>query len=236
MRREPFTVGSYVHIVKRGARGLPIVQDFTDSWRFLLMLNHFNDHFHAIDWFRDLMDEGLEKTLKRASAWPPKDQRVSIEAYTLLTNHFHLIVKEIKEGEVSKFMHKLCTGMANHANTKYNQRGSLFQGAYRLRTISDDSYFRYVAAYVMVKNTFELFPEGYEKARSAFDKAWEWAIRYPFSSLGHYAGVSDSPILCSPFLKELFPTPQEFKSFSRDVLLGRVHIPIAQLEEELEIL
>ncbi|MDO8620381.1 MAG: transposase [bacterium] len=236
MRREPFTVGSYVHIVKRGARGLPIVQDFGDSWRVLLMLNHFNDHFHAVDWFRDLMDEGLEKTLTRASTWPEKIPRVSIEAFTLLTNHFHLILKETEEGGVSKFMHKFCTGMANHANAKYNQRGSLFQGAYRLRTINDDNYFRYVAAYVMVKNTFELFPLGYEKACSSFNEAWEWAVHYPFSSLGHYAGVEDSPILHNPFLKELFPEAREFKSFAQDVLLGRVSTPLEQLEEELEIL
>lgn len=237
MRKEPFTVGSFVHIMmKRGARGLPIVQDDGDRWRFMLTLNHFNDHFHSESWFRDLMDDGIANTLKRASKWPEKNPLVTIAAFTLMHNHFHLILKEIEEGGVSKFMHKIGTGMANHANAKYKEKGSLFQGPYRSRTISEGSYFRYAGAYVMVKNTFELFPDGFEKACASFDTAWEWAIHYPFSSLGHYAEVFDSPIITDPFLKELFPKSSEFKSFARDLLLGRASIPSSQLENELESL
>ncbi len=236
MRKEPFTVGSFVHVMKRGARGLPIIQDDGDRWRFLLMLNHFNDHFHSESWFRDLMDERIANTLKRASAWPKKNPLVAIEAFTLMPNHFHLILKETEEGGVTRFMHKVGTGMVNHANAKYKEKGSLFQGPYRSRTISEDSHFRYVAAYVMVKNTFELFPDGFEKTRTSFDTAWEWATHYPFSSLGHYAGVVDSPILAKPFLKELFPNSDELKSFARDFLLGRSKMSSAQLYGKLEML
>lgn len=236
MRKEPYTVGSYVHVMKRGARGMPIVQDDGDRWRFMLIVNHFNDHFHSESWYRDLLDEDIAHTLKRASTWPEKKPLVAIEAFTLLLNHFHLILKEIEEGGVAKFMHKLGTGMANHANAKYKEKGSLFQGPYRLRTISGDSYFRYAGAYVMVKNTFELFPGGFERACKSFDTAWEWAIRYPYSSLGHYAGTLDLPILTTPFLKELFPKPSELKSFSRDLLEGRAKASFAQLENELEML
>lgn len=236
MRKDPYTVGSYVHVMKRGARGMPIVQDDGDRWRFMLMLHHFNDHFHSESWYRDLMDERLNKTLKRASTWPEKKPLVAIEAFTLLSNHFHLILKEIEEGGVVRFMHKLGTGMANHANAKYKEKGSLFQGPYRLRTISVDSYFRYAGAYVMAKNTFELFPDGFERACRSFDIAWKWASRYPYSSFGHYAEVFDSPVLTEPFLKELLPTPAEFLSFSRDLLEGRAKVPLAQLENELEML
>ena len=236
MRKEPFAVGSFVHVMKRGARGLPIVQDESDRWRFLLMLNHFNDHFHSESWFRDLMDEKIANTLKRASSWPKKNPLVEIEAFTLMPNHFHLILKEIQERGVSKFMHKLGTGMANHANAKYKEKGSLFQGPYKCRTISNDSYFRYVGVYVMVKNTFELFPGGFDKACISFDNAWEWAINYSFSSLGHYAEIFDSPVIINSFIKELFPTPKEFKNFSRDFLLGRSETSPEELENELEML
>lgn len=237
MRKEPFTVGSFVHVMKRGARGMPIVQDDGDRWRFMLMLNHFNDHFHSESWYRDLMDEKIANTLKRASSWPTKNPLVAIEAFTLMPNHFHLILQEVDEGGVAKFMHKLGTGMANYANAKYKERGSLFQGPYRLRNIAEDTYFRYVGVYVMVKNTFELFPHGLEEACKSFNEAWGWAIHYPYSSLGHYAGVVDSPIiLTKPFLKELFPTPRGLKTFAHDFLLGRAKKSVGQLEDELEML
>lgn len=221
MRIEPYTVGSFVHVIKRGARGLDIVRDDADKWRFLLMLNHFNDKFHSESWFRDLMDEKIANTLHRASSWPSKNSIVSIEAFTLLQNHFHLILRETQEGGVTRFMRKLGTGMANHFNSKYSEKGGLFQGAFRLKTITEDSYLRYVAVYVMVKNTFELAPGGLAKAISSFEEVWKWAIQYPYSSLGHYAGVFETPILLHPFLKELFPRPSELKSFAKDVILGR---------------
>ena len=236
MRKEPFTVGSYVHVIKRGARGMPIVQDKGDRWRFMLMLNHFNDHVVSESWYRDLMDEKIANTLKRASNWPEKNPLVTIEAFTLMTNHFHLILKETEEGGVTKFMHKLGTGMANHANAKYKEKGSLFQGPYHSRTISEDTYFRYVGAYVMVKNTFELFPGGYEKACASFETAWKWAANYPFSSLGHFADTCESPIVVHSFFKELFPKAGEFKSFARDFVQGRAGKSVGQLENELEVL
>src|SRR3989338_2503764 len=234
MRKEPFAVGSFVHVMKRGARGMPIVQDAGDRWRFMLMLAHFNDHFLSETWYRDLLGKGIMETLRHASTWPAKNPFFAIESFTLMHNHFHLILKETEENGVSRFMHKLGTGMVNHANAKYKEKGSLFQGPYRSRTIVNDTYFRQAAAYVMVKNVFELFPEGYEKACASFDEAWEWAIHYPFSSLGHYAGVIVSPVLANPLLKELFPKPREFRSFAHDVLSGRGDIPFAELENDLE--
>ncbi len=235
MRKEPYTVGSFVHVMKRGARGMPIVQDDDDRWRFLLILNHFNDHFHSGNWFRDLLDEKISNTLRRASVWPDKRPLVDIEAFTLMPNHFHLVLKEIEEGGISKFMRKIGVGVANHANSKYNEKGSIFQGPYRLRTISEDSYFRYVGIYIMVKNTLELFPGGLKKANAKFDEAWEWGIHYPFSSLGHFAEVVDSPIITAKsFLKELFPTLADLKGFSRDLIQGRVNPASALRDNELE--
>ena len=127
VRKEPFTVGSYIHVIKRGARGLPIVQDNNDQWRFLLMLNHFNDHFVSESWFRDLKDENLESTLHRASGWPEKNPIVAIEAFTLMSNHFHLMLKETEEGGVTKFM-PVCTGVASYAMQSINRQGVYFRG------------------------------------------------------------------------------------------------------------
>jgi len=45
MRIEPFTAGSYVHVLKRGARGIDIVRDESDRWRFLRILFFMNDEY-----------------------------------------------------------------------------------------------------------------------------------------------------------------------------------------------
>ena len=112
MRKEDFTVGSYVHVVKRGTRGLPIVRDDADRFRFLLMLTHFNDHFASLNWYRDLVEENLHNYLSRPSHWPVQERLVNIIVFCLVENHFHLILEELIEGGIARFMQRLGTGMA----------------------------------------------------------------------------------------------------------------------------
>ena len=55
MRKEPYSVGSIVHIVKRGARGLPITRGESDQWRFLMLLYFLNDSSRREDnWEREV--------------------------------------------------------------------------------------------------------------------------------------------------------------------------------------
>lgn len=221
MQREPFTIGSYVHVVKRGARGLPIFKDDTDRWRCLLMLRHFNDEYHSDSWFRDLMDEKLADTLERASVWPEQQSIVSLLAFTFMHNHFHLLLKEIKEGGIPSFMGKIGKGMTLHANKKYGESGSMFQGPYRSRTVKGDAQFGCVAMYIMVKNVFELYPGGLEKAVREFDKAYEWALTYPYSSLMDYNRKRESLLIQEDLLADLFPNARAFRTFAKDYILGR---------------
>ena len=219
MRKEPFTVDSIVHVIKRGSRGTNIVMDDSDRWRFVLMLRHFNDEYVSENWFRDLMDEKLADTLHRPNIWSNQKKIVNILCYCLLDNHFHLLLQEIQDGGIAKFMQKLGIGMTNSFNQKYKERGSLFQGAYRSRTVEDDVYFRYVSSYIQVKNSFELYPGGIKNASVDFNKAYNWAANYPYCSLGNYAGLRESPLIDRKLLSEIF-TPSEYKDYSKDFIDG----------------
>jgi len=220
MRNEEFLPGSYVHIVKRGVRGLPIVRDDNDRFRFLLMLTHFNDQFSSLNWYRDLMDDHLHNSLLRPAHWPEQKYLVNIVAFCLVENHFHLILQELANGNVARFMHRLCTGMAKRFNERYGEKGALFQGPYRATIIEDDRYFRYATVYVQLKNTFDMHPDGQNKIQNNFEDAYAWACAFPYSSIGDYAGNFDRPIIDKTFLSSLF-TPVEYKEFAKDVILGR---------------
>lgn len=217
MRVEPRTVGSYVHALKRGARGLPITKDKSEQWRFVRLLFYMNDAYSNDDWERETSSSGM---FGRLDSWPERNPLVKILAWTLMPNHFHLLLKETKEGGISKFMQKLGNSMSTYANLKHKEKGSLFQGAYKGRTVGEDRYLRYLAPYIMVKNVFELYPGGYKRAVAEFDRAWKWALAYPYSSLPHYAGKRESPIIDHDILGEIFSSSQEFKVCARDMVLS----------------
>lgn len=222
MRKEPYGVGSFVHVIHRGTRGAPIVRDDEDKHRFLLMLTHFNDEHQPANWFRDINDSILSP-FDRPGTWPEQKKLVNIIAFCLLTNHFHLLLEETQEGGISKFMQRLGTGMSYRYNLKYEERGSIFQGSFRSRTVDRDSYLRYVIAYIQLKNTLDMY-SGKIQSASDFNDAYAWACKYPYSSLTDHSGINQRPIIEKDFLIDLFSSVT-FKEFGRDFIGGRLSVP-----------
>lgn len=221
-RKEIITIGSYVHVCNRGVKKLPIYRQKSDLWRMWFNLFYLNSSYVSENWARKLEDHNKDamKNFVWLEEWGPRKPLVSILAYTIMPNHFHLILKEIEKGGISRFMHKFSMGYAKFINTKYKENGSLFQGRYRSKTIVDDTYLQYVTAYVMAKNPIELYAGGLKAAVSDFESAWKWAVEYPFSSLAEYAGRRTTPIIEKDLLGELFESEKAIKNFSKDCILG----------------
>lgn len=225
MRKEPYGIDSYVHVVKRGTRGLPITRNKTDKVRFLQTLQHLNDENVGHHWYQELAEEGLEDTFERASIWDVHVPLTEITAFCLHKNHFHLLLRETREGGISKFMQKMGTSMVMHHNKKYKEFGSLFQGSYRSRTIDTDTYLNYVHAYIQVKNVFEQHPNGYEWCEDNYDEAYAWAEDFEEGSLIEYSKsdlkgrkICNTEMFSKKFSKE------SYKKFARDVIEGRAHL------------
>lgn len=217
MRVEPFSKDSVVHVIKRGTRGMEIVRDTADRWRFARTLYILNDQHQDTDWTRNRCDLGL---FARPENWPERKPLVSIIGWTLMPNHFHLILSEKQDGGISKFMQRLGGSMSTYFNEKYQTQGSIFQGSYKSRTVDDDAYLRYLLSYVLVKNVFELYPGGLKKAKVNFEDAWNWAGKYPFSSFLTASQGAASPIIDLPKFQSLGLPGKNFKQTSNDMLIA----------------
>mgnify|MGYP001574487654 CR=1 FL=1 len=218
MRVDPHTVDSIVHVVKRGARGMDIVRDYKDRQRFIESVFTLNDVFVDENWKRDIARLG---PFERPVHWPEREPLVRILLWTLLPNHFHLLLQEVREGGIAKFMQKLCGSMSLSFNIKYCDQGNIFQGSYKGRLVDKDNYLRYLVFYISVKNVLELYPGGLVNATKDFDRAWDWAIKYPFSSLPNYINSVESPILddSQGIITEIFGRKDQFKKEAHEMLL-----------------
>ncbi len=227
MIREKILPGSFVHVYNRGNRKQEIIKHSKDRWHFLEMLYYFNTSYSTGRPFRDLQKIEVERSnlsnqgenpFVWPKEWPSRDPVVKIMVFCLMPNHYHLFLKEIKKNGVSSFMKKLGNGMTGYFNLKHEETGRLFQGPYESKIVKEEMYFKYLSVYIQVKNVFEIYPGGYEKAIHEFDKAYDWAIKYPYCSLADYAGMRNSPIIDKDILGELFNNPQEYKDFARQCL------------------
>lgn len=126
---------------------------------------------------------------------PRGEPLVSIGAYILMPNHFHLLLYEKNEGGISAFMQKLGTAYTMYFNIKHKRSGGLFTKPFRARHISDDQYYQHVVDYIHL-NSLELFKheqkqkEDKNLSRRRLDKLVFLSATYPFSSLPDFNGVS----------------------------------------------
>lgn len=220
MRVEPHSVGSIVHVMKRGSRGLLIVRDKDEQTRFVRGLCYLNDKFRDQFWDKATCKVQLGV---RPENWPKKEPLCDILAWTLLPNHFHMIIQEISEGGIAKFMQKLCGSMSTYSNLKYKEKGSLFQGGYRGRTadLRDGVYLQNLFVYVLVKNAFECHPKGFMYALRNFDDAFAWSLAYPYSGLSEFMQAT-SVVCVKDSISICFESPKEFKSYAKEIITHRL--------------
>ncbi|MBI2410188.1 transposase [Candidatus Kaiserbacteria bacterium] len=217
MRLEPYSVDSIVHVTKRGVREMDIVRDDEDRWRSTRSLLLLNDTYTDPNWHREA---AKLPAFERPSHWPEREPLVRILAWTLLSNHFHLLLQEIRKGGTAKFMQRIGGSMSMCFNLKYEEKGSIFQGAYHGRVVERGEHLNYLAFYILVKNVLEMYPGGLRAALVNFDDAWEWACRYPFSSLPGLIFENPIPIVddAEGLMAEVIGSGDSFKGEARELL------------------
>ena len=219
-----FAVGSFVHVCGRGTRKLPIVHSDQDRWHFLEMLYYLNHTGAKRNLFRQLQEEKKAENTKALffwpSAWMKQKPLVNIVSYALVENHYHLLLEERQENGISKFMQRFGIAMSKYYNQKYKISGNLFEGKYHGKVVDTDEYLAYVSVYIQVKNILEVYPGGLNAAFQNLDKAFQWATKYPFGSLGHYTGVRNSPIIQKSVLGTMFKVAGSYEKFAKDCFKG----------------
>jgi len=180
-RKVSFAVGEWYHCYNRGIEKRIVFQDNKDYHRFLELLYLANDEFPLR---RD--DIGIHKFEEMLSI--PRGKRlVAIGAFCLMPNHFHLVLKEVTDGGITTFMHKLGTAYAMYFNARYGRTGNLFIKPFQSRQIATDRYFQHLINYVHSNPAVLYEPEW--KTNHVVDPQFlgEQIATYSYSSLSAYA-------------------------------------------------
>src|SRR3989344_2030506 len=88
---------------------------------------------------------------------------VSVLAYCLMPNHFHLVLRQKNQDGITLFMRKLATAYAMYFNTKYDHSGVLFQCRYKSKHVNTDAYLRWIFSYVHLNPLEIIQPEWKER-------------------------------------------------------------------------
>lgn len=136
------------HIYNRGVEKRTI---FTDDYDYKVFLNCLKEAL--------LPPEKLPQTPKtftlKGSSFkgvmkPPKNfaKEISLLAYCLMPNHFHLLVKQSSDRAIDSFMRSIGTRYVIYFNKRHKRVGHLFQGIYKAAMITDEPYYLHISRYI----------------------------------------------------------------------------------------
>lgn len=188
MNRPPFETGQVYHIYNRGTDKRKIFLDSADYMRFTNGLIEFNNE-----------NPSLNVRYKNSIGVPihevqPREKLVEIFAYCLMPNHYHLMLRQMKDNGISLFMKKVGTGYTMYFNMKEERSGALFQGRFKSVLIDRDEYLRYLPHYIHL-NPVELSTPAWKERKTNKIKIQEILQSYRWSSYSEFAGTRKTPEL-----------------------------------------
>lgn len=144
---KSYFAGGYYHIYNRGVEKRLIFMDDSDCHVFLRYIKLYLSPLANIE----LMSES-EIKLKRFTFLNLEDD-VELLCFSLMPNHFHLLLKNITDNGVKKFMQRLTTAYVMYFNKKYGRIGALFQNTYKASPVLHDSYLLHLTRYIHNNST-----------------------------------------------------------------------------------
>lgn len=201
MRKIQFINNEYYHIYNRGIDKREIFLDEEDYLKFLRSLKDFNNQSYYEQRAQIVRSSGFKEL---SSFLEQSEKIVEVVCYCLVSNHFHLILKQINNKGISNFLHKIGTSLTNFFNKKYQRSGSLFQGPYKAVHINNNDYLLWLSAYI--NGNIQI--HGITNAQN-----------YKWSSYKNYLKLENDEVLVNnEIILSQFKNIEEYKNFVEVVI------------------
>lgn len=166
-----FVENGYYHVYSRGVDRREIFLDEQDCEVFLYYIKLYLSPIKEIQTLFEQNKKMLRFLSKNLS------MQVELLAFSLMPNHFHLLVKQHTNNGVTQLMKRLVTAYVMYFNNKYERRGPLFESVYKACLIDQDSYLVHLSRYI------HLNPIDVSEKIVDFNR---------FSSYSYYLGLQNS--------------------------------------------
>ena len=177
--REPCVTEEWYHCYNRGVDKRIVFERPAQYERFVSLL-------YACNGTRsEVISERFKKDLKSLlndTSVDRGDPLVDIGAFCLMPTHVHLVIKQLCDGGVARFMQKVFTGYTMYFNVRNERTGALFAGTYKARHIDRDEYLKQVIPYVLL-NPLELFDPTWKSGGGNLKILEKQLTSYPYSSI-----------------------------------------------------
>lgn len=216
--REKFVPGEYYHIYSRIILNTPEFKDNQVAERLALIFLVANS-MKSSEIFQYLRNNNNSPQEKILEIVRQGEKIIDILCYSIMPDHYHLLLREKKENGIYRFMHKCNTSIAKYINVKKDRVGPLFESRFKAKHVDSNVYLLHLSAYIHLNPLDFLIGKTWREHKIRdWNSARKKLLGYPWSSLEFYINEnSKNPIISGAnIIKKQFVNNQDYESFMRD--------------------
>lgn len=223
IRKEKFIPGQYYHIYSRVIFNIPEFKPTKNAERLalnFLIANSTNSEevFRYLRNNRNVSQDKIQEILKNGK------KIVDIICYSIMPDHYHLLIRERKENGIINFVHKCNTSVAKYINIRNERRGPLFENRFKAKHINENNYLLHLSLYIHLNPLdFLTGKEWREHGVKDWKSARVKLLKYPWSSLNAYLEKENNPITSgTDIIAEQFDSKEDYENFLRNWSKGEI--------------
>lgn len=196
-RHEQFVDGEIYHVILRGLDDNLIFKDIDDYYRGIFSIYEFNNSKAVEILERRRQIRVMKKKFKgervSLNLLDERDKLVEVLAFCFMPNHIHLLLMQLKNDGITKFMRKFGAGYGGYFNRKYNRKGYVFQNRFKAVHIKNDEQLRVVFVYIHTNGISLIEPRWKELGIKNSQEIIKFLENYKWSSHLDYIGKKNFP-------------------------------------------
>jgi len=204
-RKTPLVNNEFYHVINRAVFNRPIFITKRDCQRALDLIKFYRNANLPCKYSRFLTLPKNEKLELYQRINQGKDSLVEIIAFCLMPNHYHFLVKQIKNNGIIQFISNFSNSYAKYFNIKRKQNGPLFQSRFKAIRIETNEQLIHVSRYLHLNPHTAYIVKNLKELKN-----------YPYSSFIEYLGKTKESICHKELLLSQFESMQDYKRFVFD--------------------
>jgi putative transposase len=151
MRKDILTNSEVYHVMNKSIAGFKIFQSEKDFLHMRNLIRYYtsagvrqkySQFVRDVNIHKDDIEEEINKHLLQ------KEKTVQIICYCLMPTHFHVVIKQLQDHGIEKFMSDVSNAYTRHVNIKIERNGPLWVGRFQSVLVDNDDYLTHLTRYI----------------------------------------------------------------------------------------
>ncbi len=203
-RKCVFANEQIYHIFNRGVERRSVFMNKREYQRAVDTIRYYQ-HMQIPKKFSEYLNLSSEaKEIYLNNIYSKLNKQIELISYSLMPNHFHLLIKQKEEQGITKFMSKFTNSYTKYFNTKHSRVGPLFQGLFKAVLIETTEQLIHMSRYIHLNpaSAFIIQPNELEE--------------YNWSSYPEYINPSTNNLCNSSLVLNNFKSTHHYRNFILD--------------------